>query len=77
LADEGDAASPAPGKHVYMIAGTDAYGDCHCVFTHSPVRVGHFKRMTRCFGDVRGNDSLEKLRPLITTFDDDAKRFEP
>lgn len=75
MAENGDAASPTPGGHVYMIAGIDEHGDCHCVFTHSQVRaVGHFKRMTRCFSDVHGNDSLEKLRPLISTFDNDARR---
>lgn len=78
MAEKGDAASPAPGAHVYMIAGTDEHGDCHCVFTHSPVRaVAHFKRMSRSFSDVHGNDSLEKLRPLISTFDNDAERFGP
>lgn len=76
MAEEGDAANAARGAHVYMIAGTDEDGDCHCVFTHNPVRaVAHFKRMQKSFDDVSGNESLEMLRPLIAAFDADAERY--
>lgn len=78
MAEEKDAASPTLGEHIYMIAGTDPDGDCHAVFTDSPVRaIGHFKRMTRSLSDVRGNESFELLRPLIAAFDADVERFGP
>lgn len=43
-------ASPMLGEHIYMIAGDDSDGDCHVIFTQSPVRaIGHFKQMSHTF----------------------------
>lgn len=71
-------AGPALDRHVFMIAGDDSDGDCHVVFTESAVRaIANYKRMTRIFTDVRGNENFEILRPMITTFEEDAKRFGP
>lgn len=78
MTDDRKAERPSLCEHVYMIAGTDADGDCHAIFTDSPARaIGHFKRMSRTLEDVRGNESFELLRPLIEAFDADAARFAP
>lgn len=72
------AAGPALDGHVFMIAGDDSSGDCHVVFTQSAVRaIAHYKQMTRIYTDVRGNENFEILRPMITTFEEDARRFGP
>ena len=71
-------AGPALDKHVFMIAGDDGDGDCHVVFTDSAVRaIAHYKRMSRIYTHVRGNENFEILRPMITTFEEDAKCFGP
>lgn len=73
-----DSAGPALDKHVFMVAGDDGDGDCHVVFTESAVRaIAHYKRMSRIYAHVRGNEDFEILRPMITTFEEDAKRFGP
>lgn len=73
-----DSAGPALDKHVFMIAADDADGDCHVVFTESAVRaIANYKRMSRIYTDVRGNENFEILRPMIATFEEDAKRFGP
>lgn len=75
--DTGSAA-PALDRHVFMIAGDDSDGDCHVVFTESAVRaIAHYKQMSRIYSDVRGNENFEILRPMIRTFEEDAKRFGP
>lgn len=72
---ERDSAGPALDSHIFMIAADDADGDCHVIFTESAMRaIAHCKQMTRIYTDVRGNDDFEILRPMITTFDEDAKR---
>lgn len=71
-------AGPALDRHVFMIAGDDSDGDCHVVFTESAVRaIAHYKQMSRIYSDVRGNENFEILRPMITTFEEDARRFGP
>lgn len=78
VADGSGAAGPALDQHVFMIAADDAEGDCHVVFTESAVRaIAHYKQMSRIYSDVRGNENFEILRPMITTFEEDAKRFGP
>ncbi len=59
-----------------MIAGDDADGDCHVVFTDSAMRaIGHFKHMTGHLCAVRGNENFELLRPLIANFETDGSDF--
>lgn len=78
VADRSGAAGPALDQHVFMIAADDADGDCHVVFTESAVRaIAHYKQMSRIYSAVRGNENFEYLRPLITTFEEDAMRFGP
>lgn len=78
VANEGSPAGPALDQHVFMIAADDAEGDCHVVFTESAVRaIAHYKQMSRTYSDVRGNENFEYLRPLITSFEEDARRFGP
>lgn len=78
MAKEGGAGGPALDQHVFMIAADDAEGDCHVVFTESAVRaIAHYKQMSRIYRDVRGNENFEYLRPLIASFEDDARRFGP
>ena len=78
MGDERESAGPALDKHVFMIAADDTEGDCHVVFTESAVRaIAHYKQMSRIYSDVRGNENFEILRPLITTFEEDARRFGP
>ncbi len=78
VANGSGAAGPALDQHVFMIAADDAEGDCHVVFTESAVRaIAHYKQMSRIYRDVRGNENFEILRPMITTFEEDAKRFGP
>ncbi len=78
VADGSGAAGPALDQHVFMIAADDAEGDWHVVFTESAVRaIAHYKRMSRIYRDVRGNENFEYLRPLIATFEEDARLFGP
>lgn len=76
MAEQGDA-NPLPVEPVYMVAGTDTDGDCHAIFTDSAVRaIGHFRRMSAIFDDVRGNENFELLRPVIADFDADRDMFD-
>ena len=71
-------AGPALDRHVFMIAGDDSDGDCHVVFTESAVRaIAHYKQRSRIYSDVRGNEICEILRPMITSFEEDARSYGP
>lgn len=47
---------------VYMVHSTDEHGDHHAVFTNDPLRaVGHYDRLAKTFGSVRGNVGFDEV----------------